>query len=219
VLLAGVVCAVVSACGGGMTILDSQCQPSEIGVKAEGFGAATFHYARVYAIVNTGTSACRLSGYPRVIAHNYPYSIPLRVHENSSQIWMQTSNWGRPAQTVNLRPGGKAAFVIAWVENPDASAARLRYCERQPLTAIKLLLPHTTQPVPGTHILVGLCPTKYVGSDIEISPILVAAQAPNGVERHIHAVALIEHQEPGRGVHPQTVSSHRAGQGISAVRL
>jgi hypothetical protein len=67
------------------------------------------------------------------------------------------------------------------VGNPDASAARLRYCSRLKPTTFRLVLPHTTRPLAGAPITVGFCPTRYIGSNLYVSPIL-AAPLPGSVK-------------------------------------
>ena len=88
--------------------------------------------------------------------------------------WYRSPKWGHPVKAVTVPPGGRADFAIGWVGNPDASATRLRYCSRLKPTTFKLVLPHTSGPIAGTPIAVGFCPTKYIGSDLYVSPILAA---------------------------------------------
>jgi hypothetical protein len=132
------------------------------------------HYAFVFALINRGGSTCRLSGYPRLIPEDYSFRIPLRIHEDMMWPYYRSPKWGHPVTGVALPPGGRADFGVGWVGNPDASAARLRYCSRVAGTTFKLVLPHVGGPIGGALIGVGFCPTKDLGSYLYVSPILAA---------------------------------------------
>lgn len=174
-----VVVLVLAACGGSSERgeLTPGCQASNVAIRHVGIGAGMFHYALVFGIVNTGVSTCRLNGYPRLTAEHYPFRIPLRVHEDTMWSWYRSPKWGHPVKVATLAPGGRADFAVGWVGNPDASATRLRYCSRLKPTTFRLVLPHTGQPKASTPITVGFCPTRHIGSNLYVSPILVAPLA------------------------------------------
>jgi hypothetical protein len=168
----------LAACGGSSELssraASSDCHASDMAVRRVGMAAGMFHYALVFAIVNKGTSSCRLSGYPQLTPERYPFRIPLRIHEDTMWPWYRSPKWGHPVNAVSVPPGGRADLAIGWVGNPDASATRLRYCSRLKPTTFKLVLPHASRPLAGALIRVGFCPTAYVGSNLYVSPILAA---------------------------------------------
>jgi Protein of unknown function (DUF4232) len=148
------------------------CHAPDLTLTRAGMGAGTFHYISFYALTNTSSSTCHLSGYPRLVPDNYPFRSPLRIHENTMWGGWLRYKYGHPVKAVTLSPGAGFDLAVGVLGNPDASAEQLRHCSRVAATRFKLLLPDSTRAVEGAPVTAGFCPTTYVGSDLYVSPIL-----------------------------------------------
>jgi hypothetical protein len=143
----------------------ADCQASAVRLRLATSEAFMFHYATLYALRNVGTSACQLSGYPRVVPE-YPAGRPIdvAVHHATSPPW------GEPSRVVIVRPGAEAGLLIGYVANPEGSACIHR-------TLFKISLPGTRHAF-TTGATFNVCPPGRFTRSLYESPILPTPKPP-----------------------------------------
>ncbi len=93
------------------------CRTGQLALSAEGGDAGMGHRVAILGVRNTGAQACGLTGYPGVVLLD-PQGRELttvRVEQNASSY----QNSGPAPSPVELAPGAKAYFDIAWTVVPN----------------------------------------------------------------------------------------------------
>lgn len=100
---------------GGVLPSATPCQVSNLRLGAAGGDAGAGNRVGIVSVLNTGTAACGLSGYPALSllnARGRPITT-LRIDQNPNT-----------ATPVTIPPNGRAYFDIAWTVVPDESAGQ-----------------------------------------------------------------------------------------------
>jgi hypothetical protein len=143
----------------------STCTPDALNASFFTMFNYSFHYVNVYALENTGSAACSLTGYPMVAAYT---SAPANAVPVTSSDMTDVA-----ASAVTLQPGTDAGLVVAYVPGPNDQGPA---CDGP--TTFEITLPGWSQPlVMPQRSAFELC----AGSDddtVYVSPVLSSPTSP-----------------------------------------
>lgn len=150
------------------------CSPANLSITYETMEQYMFHSASIYAVQNTGSATCSLSGYPSVTAMSAGSgtggpSTMQGVTVNDAS----TAPFGATSAPVDLAPGTQAGFVIGYVYDPNQPPCAVP-------TTFDVTLPGTSQSIQLTKTSTNICPgSSSAASVLYVSPILPAPAPPS----------------------------------------
>ncbi|MFN2608268.1 MAG: DUF4232 domain-containing protein [Acidimicrobiales bacterium] len=143
-----------------------RCHTSDLTATAGDKGVALGNVGVVVALVNQGSTRCRLQGYPGVsLVDGVGARMPTDVARGGSYVFPDPA----PA-TVDLVPGGAASFGLGWNHTPTGEYATTT-C---PASASVAVIPPGETAALVVPLAVDVCP----GSPVAVTALLAGAAGP-----------------------------------------
>jgi hypothetical protein len=143
------------------------CAAADMSLRWVTMTAGMFHYADMYAVTNTGGSACTLDGFPTVKMVDTPTSGGAAVPVSDGVQDDNSAPFGGVPTAITLERGASAGLIISYVADPENPACLTP-------TTFAVTLPGTTTPLTSDRTGFNVCQ----GGQVYVSPVLPQAQFP-----------------------------------------
>jgi hypothetical protein len=143
------------------------CAAKRARIAARAIGAGLGHVGVLFTVHNTAAQGCRLAGYAglRLLGPG-ARPLPTTVHHSASGTYLFPPIAKHP---VALKPGGYAAFMLEYEDNPWGALASEPYAKACPAaTGAKVTLPGARAASAINVVSAAMAPC---GGDVWISPV------------------------------------------------
>jgi membrane-bound inhibitor of C-type lysozyme len=141
------------------------CKGGQLSLAAAGGDAGMGHRTAIIGVQNTGATTCSLTGYPTVVVQDRQNRDLTAIRSNQA-----LGSYLRSGQTpapVELAPGGRAFFDVAWVVIPSEDRGETRCPD---VTRLRVTAPGDTTPVTLSQAL------TPCGGKIDVTPFRAEAE-------------------------------------------